>query len=281
MSISGWVEMTIPPGCWVWWRGRPAASRESFTSASQRGEPPAGTSSEMFLLCVRPGIDPPRQPLYLARRQAQRLGEVAHRRAHPEGGESGHERAAVAAVALVQARDQHVADVAREVEIDVRQRGELLVEEAAEEELVLHRVDVREAGRVADDRGHARARPRPGGSSARRVRPPHLHGHLPRQLEHVAVEEEEAEEPQVADHPQLLIEPPLGLGPGAPAAVAVPPAARDRPRPGRCPLWGPPSPDSGSPGPRSGRTGAVPPAGRSPPPRRGGRRSARPSARAE
>ena len=28
-SISGWVEMIIPPGCWDWWRGRPAAWRAS------------------------------------------------------------------------------------------------------------------------------------------------------------------------------------------------------------------------------------------------------------
>ena len=48
-SISGWVEMTMPPGCWDWWRGRLQASRASRTSASQRGEPPRGTSPSMSL----------------------------------------------------------------------------------------------------------------------------------------------------------------------------------------------------------------------------------------
>ena len=50
-SISGWVEITIPPGCCDWWRGSPQASRASFTSASQRGERRAGsgTSPSMSL----------------------------------------------------------------------------------------------------------------------------------------------------------------------------------------------------------------------------------------
>jgi hypothetical protein len=37
----------MPPGCWDWWRGSPQASRASLISASQRGDPPRGTSSSM------------------------------------------------------------------------------------------------------------------------------------------------------------------------------------------------------------------------------------------
>jgi hypothetical protein len=172
------------------------------------------------VVAVLPGIDRPCEPLDLAGRQAERLGEVAHRRAHLEGREGGHERAAVAPVAVVDARDQDVADVAREVEVDVRQRGQLLVEEAAQQQLVLDRVDVREAGEVADDRGHARAAPAPRREQApRRLRPAHLERHLARELEHVAVEQEEAGQAEVADHVQLLVEPPRGLL--APPAAAV------------------------------------------------------------
>jgi len=85
------------------------------------------------------------------------------------------------AVALVHARDQHVADLAWEVEVDVRERGEPLVEEAAQEELVLHRVDVREPGEVADDRRHAR----PASATGRQqgaggIRAAHLHRHIAR-----------------------------------------------------------------------------------------------------
>ena len=141
-------------------------------------------------------------------RQSERLGEVAHRGAHLEGGEGGHERAAVAPVAVVHARDQHVADVAREVEVDVRQRGQLLVQEAAEQQLVGDRVHVREPGEVADDRRHARPAPAPGRQqAARRLRPANLRRHLAGELEQVAMEEEEAGQAQVADHAQLLVEP--------------------------------------------------------------------------
>jgi hypothetical protein len=45
-------------------------------------------------------------------------------------------------VAVVDALQQLVPDVPREVEVDVGQRVELLVEEALEIEVVLHRVDV-------------------------------------------------------------------------------------------------------------------------------------------
>ena len=233
--------MTIPPGCWDWWRGSPQASRASLTSASQRGErrprpavrggapgpkrpdrPGAFGDVARDVVAVLPGVDRPREPLDLAGRQAERLGEVAHRRAHLEGREGGDERAAVAPVAVVDARDQDVADVAREVEVDVRQRGQLLVQEAAEQQLVLDRVDVREAGQVADDRGHARAatasrREQP----PRRLRPTHLEGHLARQLEQVPMQEEEARQPEVADHAQLLVEPPRRLIAPAPPAVAL------------------------------------------------------------
>ena len=56
--------------------------------------------------------------------------------------------------------------------------------------------------------------PRPGGSTARaEPGPAHPHRHLARQLEQVAVQEEEAGEAEVADHPQLLLQPALGLAP--------------------------------------------------------------------
>ena len=109
-----------------------------------------------------PALRAARDALDLPRRQAERLAELADRAARAEGREGGDERRALAPVALVHARDQDLAHVAREVEVDVGQRGELLVEEAPEQELVGDRVDVREAGEVADDRGHRGPAPAPG-----------------------------------------------------------------------------------------------------------------------
>ena len=67
-----------------------------------------------------------RHPLDLRRRQRQRLAEVAHRTARPVGGEGGDQGGAVGTVALVHTGDQHLADVAGEVEVDVGGNGVLV-----------------------------------------------------------------------------------------------------------------------------------------------------------
>ena len=90
-------------------------------------------------------------------RQPERLAEVADDAARAVGREGGDEGRALGAVDLVDARDQHLADVAGEVEVDVRHRFDPLAEEAAGEEVALDRVDVREPGQVADDRADAGA----------------------------------------------------------------------------------------------------------------------------
>ena len=146
----------------------PRSRAAAAASARQRGER-ARRSPERLLdprLCVGArlvDVDGAGEALDLARRQPQRLAEVAHRAARAVGGEGGDQRRALGAVALVHPRDQLLADVAREVEVDVGRVGQLLVQEAPEEEVVADRVDVREAGQVADDRADARAAPAPGG----------------------------------------------------------------------------------------------------------------------
>ncbi len=128
--------------------------------------------------------------------------------------ERRHERRAVVAIALVDARYQDLPDVAREVEVDVRKRGQLVVEESPDQQLVGDRVDVRESGQVADDRGDARA-----ATAARRqqrpgsVRPADLDGHLAGQLEQVVVKEEEPRQVERLDDPQLFVQSSLGLAP--------------------------------------------------------------------
>ena len=204
-------------GSWPSDHGQPLAGRHRerrpVVDVHERRRRAAGLEPERRLHVGRhaahgPRLGPARQPLELARRQAEHLAQLADRPARAEGREGGHQRRPLAPVALVHARDQHRPDVTREVEIDVRQRGQLLVEEPPEEQLVGHRVDVREAGEVADDRGHrgpapaARRQQRP-----HRRRPAHLHRHLARQLQQVAVQQEEAGQAQRVDHPQLLLEP--------------------------------------------------------------------------
>ena len=113
----------------------------------------------------------------------------------------------LAPVALGDADDELLADVAREVEVDVRYRCELPVQEATEREVVRDRIDVREAGEVADD-GADRA---PSSTARRqeaprRVRAPHLARAFARDLEHLVVEEEEAREPELVDQCELALQ---------------------------------------------------------------------------
>ena len=114
----------------------------------------------------------------------------------------------LAAVALADRDDQLLADVAREVEVDVGHRGELAVDEAAEREPGPHRVDVREAGQVADDRADRAAAPAARRQDVARHRAAaHLEGALARQLEHLPVEQEEPGEAELVDQLQLVVEP--------------------------------------------------------------------------
>ncbi len=119
----------------------------------------------------------------------------------------------VVAVALVDPQDQPLPDIAREVQVDIRHGLKLLVEEAAVEQPVLDRIDVRQPHQVADDRADRRAAPAPGwqaGAPADGARPAHLAGHLRGQLLQVAVDEEEAGELMLGDERQLLLQLPAG-----------------------------------------------------------------------
>ena len=178
---------------------------------ARREQPPLGLGEQGELLGHPgrvPAVGDAREPFQLGERQPERLADVTDRAARPVGREAGDERGVLAPVALGDAEDQLLADVAREVEVDVRHRHQLAVEEAAEREVLRDRVDVREAGQVADDRPDRRAPAAAGRQPApRRSRPPDPVRELPRQLEHLPVQEEEAREAELFDQPQLSLQP--------------------------------------------------------------------------
>ena len=147
-----------------------------------------------------------REPLQLAERQAERLAHVADRSARVVGREARDERRVLASVAFADRDDQLLADVAREVEVDVGHRGELAVDEAAERQPGTHRIDVREAGQVADDRADRAAAPAARRQDVARDRAAaHLDGALARELEHLPVEQEEPGEAELVDQLQLVV----------------------------------------------------------------------------
>src|SRR3954463_10302232 len=119
------------------WRWSRCESRTRRISARQRGE--ATRLPVAWLRCLSTSSTPHGSAERAARStspggipSALPKSRIAER--EWKGRERRHERRAVVSVAGVHARDQHLADVAREVEVDVRQRRQLLVQEAAEEE---------------------------------------------------------------------------------------------------------------------------------------------------
>ena len=99
-----------------------AARRAPITSSTPRAK--SSTSPYMSAERATRSISPAGSPSALPRSRIAPLPAV--------GRERRHERGALGAVALVHARDQLLADVAREVEVDVGQRRDLLVQEAPE-----------------------------------------------------------------------------------------------------------------------------------------------------
>ena len=112
---------------------------------ARREHAPLGIGKQQELLgdLLRvPAVGDPGDALQLGEREAERLADIPDRAPGAVGGEARDERCVLAAVALGDGDDQLLADVAREVEIDVGHRGELAVEEAPEREVLRNRIDV-------------------------------------------------------------------------------------------------------------------------------------------
>jgi hypothetical protein len=96
--------------------------------------------------------------VHLLEREAERLADLARRRARPVGDDVGGHGGAVRAVALVDVLDNLLALVAGgQVEVDVRPLAALLGQEAFKEELHLDWIDGGDRQRVADRRVGGRA----------------------------------------------------------------------------------------------------------------------------
>ncbi len=127
------------------WQPRYLTGQELKRAPALREQLPLGVRERADLLCdaVRvPAVGHAGEPLELRVREPERLADVADRAARAVRREARHERGVLVAVALGDADDELLADVPRKVEVDVRYRGELPVEEAPEREVVRDRVDV-------------------------------------------------------------------------------------------------------------------------------------------
>ncbi len=156
------------------------------------------------------------EPVDLAERHFQHSPDVAHDAARQEGAEGDDLRHPVGAVALAHIGDHLVAPVLAEVDVKVRHRHALGVEEALEQQSEAHRVEIGDGERPRGERTCARA-PARSDWNAMRLRP----------FDEVGDDEEIAGELHLDDDVELEGEPALIV----PAGVAGREAVRLQPRP--------------------------------------------------
>ena len=142
----------------------------------------------------------------IGEREAERLADIAHGAAQAIGGEGADEGGVIGAVDLVDPFDHLLADFAREVDIDVGDREEVFVQEAAEVEVVLHRVDRGEPDQVADDRADRRTAAAASGEegAGAGARTPEFGGDLVAEVQEIAVDQEESGEVEGGDRAELF-----------------------------------------------------------------------------
>ena len=141
--------------------------------------------------------DPVDQP----ERQAEHAADVAQGGARLERAEGDDLRHPVGAVAVADVGDHLVAPVLAEVDVEVRHRHALGVEEALEQQAEAQRVEVGDVQAPGDDRAGARAAPRPDR---------HAVGLGP--LDEVGDDQEVARELHLRDDVELVGQP-LAVGP--------------------------------------------------------------------
>ena len=156
---------------------------------------------------VAPGVDLLAPRVLLARRVAERLGHVAHRRPGPVGDDVGDLGGVMAAVALVHVLDDLFAPVALDVDVDVGRAVTFRREEPLEQQAERHGVGLGDAEGVAH-RAVRRAAP----ALAEDV------GAIA-ELDEVPHDEEVAGEPELLDHVELVVD--GRPGPGAQRQVFV------------------------------------------------------------
>ena len=107
------------------------------------------------------------EPVDLPVGHFEHASDVAERRARLQRSEGDDLRNPVAAVALLHVGDHLVAPLLAEVDVEVRHRHAVGIEEALEEEPEAKRIEVGDRQRPGDDRAGAGAAPRPDGNAAR------------------------------------------------------------------------------------------------------------------
>ena len=101
------------------------------------------------------------QPVDLAIGHLQHAPDIAAHRARLQLAEGDDLRHLVLAVSALDIVDHFVAPVLAEVDVEVRHRHAVGIEEALEQQIEAQRIEVGDGERIGDERARARAAPRP------------------------------------------------------------------------------------------------------------------------
>ena len=157
-SDNGPRVSTKPPTCWERWRGKPSSS--CVSSRQRRKQRVGRVEPRLAHILLRQG-GVAQAPDGAGERgngvlaQAQRLADLAHRRAAAIGDHRRGNAGAVAAVAPIDVLDHLLAPLMLEIDVDVGRLLSLRRDEALEQEVDLGRVD------IGDSRGSSRRRSSP------------------------------------------------------------------------------------------------------------------------
>ena len=156
------------------------------------------------------GVDPLGQLVDVLGWNAEGLPQVADASLHLVGGYRAGQGGPLPSVPLVHAPDRLLPDIAREVDVYVWRVSHLVVYEAVEAEAVQEGIDVRQPDQVTHEHGDRRAAAAARGTLLQRdLGGPvaEVYHHLPGDLDHLVVDQEEARQLVFADQAELLVEP--------------------------------------------------------------------------
>ena len=152
-SSSRLRVMTKPPTCCDRWRGKPLISCASRVISRMRGL--CGSSPVRLTASCDTEPPPPPQieeasaPIDILG-QAERLADLADGRAAAIGDHGGGDAGALAAVFFVDVLDHLLAPLVLEIDVDVGRLVALGGDEALEQQVAAHRVDLGDAEAIAD-----------------------------------------------------------------------------------------------------------------------------------
>ena len=193
--------MTTPPACVPAFRARPSSDARQIDQLAHFGFALVQAPQFLFLLerLVERHADFQRNQLgdlvHVAVRMTEHAADVAHHRFGGQGAVGDDLRNAVAAVLVGDILDDPVAAFHAEVDVEIRHRHALRIQESLEQQIMLDGIQIGDAQRIGDQRTRA-------GTAARA----HRHAVLARPADEIGDDQEVSGEAHGADDAEFQLQ---------------------------------------------------------------------------